>query len=328
MPHWPARSGRASFVVAPGVYDMISARLADAMGFRALYMTGYGVAASHLGLPDAGIASYADVVGRVRTIAGRTDAPLICDADTGFGGLLNVRHTVQGFEDAGCSAIQLEDQEMPKKCGHTPGRRVVPVDDMVEKVRVAVDARRDPDFLIIARTDARTSLGLDEALARGLAFAEAGADVIFIEAPESEAEIAKIGETIDKPLLANMVDSGKTPIVPAERLAALGFNIAIYPAIGMLPAAGAMRSAFASLLRDGSTANVDAADDLAARDAHAHGVRGCLGLRAALGAGRGRSSGIGCSGPFRLSGAHAVLRRRCVLARPLAAGRPTPLSPL
>ena len=116
-----------NFVVAPGVYDMISAKVADGLGFRALYMTGYGVAASHLGLPDAGIASYADVVGRVRTIAGGTASPLICDADTGFGGLLNVRHTVQGYEDAGCSAIQLEDQEMPKKCGHTPGRRVVPI---------------------------------------------------------------------------------------------------------------------------------------------------------------------------------------------------------
>ena len=246
------------FVVAPGVYDMISAKLADRMGFEAIYMTGYGVAASHLGLPDAGIASYADMVARVRTIAAGTDSPLICDADTGFGGLLNVRHTVRGYEDAGCSAIQLEDQEIPKKCGHTPGRRVISIQDMAEKVRVAAEARADPNFLIIARTDARTNLGLDEALARGRAYAEAGADVIFIEASESEEEIARIGEVIDKPLLANMVDSGKTPIVPAERLKALGFSIAIYPAIGMLPAAGAMRRAFQALLQDGSTANVDA----------------------------------------------------------------------
>ena len=250
------REGR--FVVAPGVYDMISAKIADGMGFHALYMTGYGVAASHLGLPDAGIASYADIVSRVRAIAGGTDTPLICDADTGFGGLLNVQHTVRGYEDAGCSAIQLEDQEIPKKCGHTPGRRVVPIEDMVEKVRVAADARDDSNFLIVARTDARTSLGLDEALARGQAYAEAGADVIFIEAPENEAEIERIGKTIDKPLLANMVDSGKTPIVSAERLAALGFNVSIYPAIGMLSAAGAMTRAFEALLRDGSTASVDA----------------------------------------------------------------------
>ena len=249
------REGR--FVVAPGVYDMISARLADRMGFEALYMTGYGVAASLLGLPDAGLATYADLQDRVRTIASGTRTPLICDADTGFGGLLNVRRTVRGYEDAGCAAIQLEDQEIPKKCGHTPGRRVVPVRDMVEKVQVAVEARRDHNFLIIARSDARTGLGLDEAIERGRAYAEAGADVIFVEAPESEEEIARIGESIDKPLLANMIAGGKTPILPAERLKALGFAIAIYPAAGMLPAAGAMRETFRTLLRDGSTANLE-----------------------------------------------------------------------
>jgi 2-methylisocitrate lyase-like PEP mutase family enzyme len=245
------------FVVAPGVYDMISAKIADRMGFEAIYMTGYGVAASYLGLPDAGIATYADLVSRVRTIAGGTNSPVICDADTGFGGLLNVQHTVRGYEEAGCSAIQLEDQEIPKKCGHTPGRRVVPIEDMVEKIRVATEARTDPNFLIIARTDSRTSLGLDEALKRGRAYGEAGADVIFIEAPESEEEIARVGAAFDKPLLANMVDSGNTPIVSADRLKELGFNIAIYPAIGMLPAAGAMQQAFGSLLKDGSTKNVD-----------------------------------------------------------------------
>ena len=249
------REGR--FVVAPGVYDMISARLADRMGFKALYMTGYGVAASLLGLPDAGLATYADLAGRVRTIAGGTRTPLVCDADTGFGGLLNVRHTVRGYEEAGCAAIQLEDQETPKKCGHTPGRRVVPIRDMVEKVRVAVEARTDPNFLIVARTDARTALGLEAAIERGLAYSEAGADLIFIEAPESEDEIARIGEAIDTPLLANMVEGGRTPVLAAGKLASLGFAVAIYPAIGMLPAAGAMRRAMKSLLRDGSSANVE-----------------------------------------------------------------------
>ena len=249
------REGR--FVVAPGIYDMISARLADRMGFEALYMTGYGVAASFLGLPDAGLTTYADLVGRVRTIASGTRTPLICDADTGFGGLLNVRHTVRGYEDAGCAAIQIEDQEVPKKCGHTPGRRVVPTRDMVERVQVAAEARRDPNFLIIARTDARTGLGLDEAIERGRAYAAAGADVIFIEAPESEEEIARIGDSVDRPLLANMIDGGNTPILPTDRLKALGFNIAIYPATGMLPAAGAMQQAFRTLLRDGSTRNLD-----------------------------------------------------------------------
>ena len=249
------REGR--FVVAPGVYDMISARLADRMGFEALYMTGYGVAASLLGLPDAGLATYADLADRVRTIAGGTRTPLICDADTGFGGLLNVRHTVQGYEHAGCAAIQIEDQEIPKKCGHTPGRRVVPIRDMVERVQVAVEARSDPNFLVVARTDARTKLGLEAAIERGQTYSDAGADVIFIEAPESEEEMARVGKAIDKPLLANMVDSGKTPILPAERLKSLGFAIAIYPAAGMLPAAGAMRETFRTLLREGSTANLD-----------------------------------------------------------------------
>ena len=250
------REGR--LVIAPGVYDMISARLADRMGFEALYMTGYGVAASLLGLPDAGHRHLRGPAGSGPHHCGAAPAtPLICDADTGFGGLLNVRHTVRGYEEAGCSAIQIEDQEIPKKCGHTPGRRVVPLRDMVEKVRVAVEARTDPNFLIVARTDARTGLGLEAAIERGRAFAAAGADVIFIEAPESEAEIARIGESIDKALLANMVDGGKTPILSADKLKALGFAVAIYPAIGMLPAAGAMQEAMRTLLEDGSSRNVD-----------------------------------------------------------------------
>lgn len=244
------------FVAAPGIYDMISAKIADRLGFRALYMTGYGVAASHLGVPDAGIASYGDVVERVRILAGGTETPLICDADTGFGGLLNVHHTVRGFEDAGCAAIQIEDQEMPKKCGHTPGRRVVPIEDMVEKIQVAVEAREAPDFLIIARTDSRTSLGLDEALARGHAFAEAGADVIFIEAPESVEELERVGQAFDKPVLANMADRGKTPILSADELAKLGFAVAIFPGLGMLAAAQALEAAFTALKRDGTSANL------------------------------------------------------------------------
>src|SRR6188768_1838344 len=165
---------RDEFVVAPGVFEMLSARIADRMGFHALYMTGYGISASYLGLPDAGIATYTDMVSRARTITEGIVTPLIADADTGFGGLINVRHTVRGYEEAGVQAIQLEDQEMPKKCGHTPNRRVVPLADAVRRIEVAVDSRRSKDFLIIARTDARTAYGLDEALARGRAFAKAG----------------------------------------------------------------------------------------------------------------------------------------------------------
>src|SRR3546814_3349262 len=157
------RIAAGDFVVAPGVVDGISARVADTMPFKALYMTGYGVTASHLGLPDAGLAGYSDMAGRARVIAALTDKPLIADADTGYGGLLNVRHTVRGYEDAGVAAIQSEDQEMQKKCGHTPGRRVIALDEMVLKIRVAVDSRGSADTLVVDRTDARTSLGLDEA---------------------------------------------------------------------------------------------------------------------------------------------------------------------
>src|SRR5882757_541667 len=164
-----ARLNATGLISAPGVYDMISARIAERMGFSALYMTGFGVVASYLGLPDAGLATYSDMVGRVSQICTIARTPLIADADTGYGGLLNVAHTVRGYIKAGAAGIQIEDQEFPKKCGHTPGRRVIATEDMVKKIKVATEAREDADFQIIARTDARTSLGLDEALRRGKA---------------------------------------------------------------------------------------------------------------------------------------------------------------
>lgn len=245
------------FVLAPGVFDMITARVADAMGFPALYMTGYGVTASHLGLPDAGLATYTDMVGRVRAICEGTTTPLIADADTGYGGLVNVRHTVRGYEQAGAQGIQIEDQEIPKKCGHTLGRRVIPAEEMVLKIRVAVDSRRSEDTLIVARTDARTTLGLDEALRRAEAYAKAGADVIFVESPESEEELARIGRTIDKPLLANMVQFGRTPVVSAERLKEMGFAIAIYPGLALGAVAEAARRTYAYLKKTGSSIGID-----------------------------------------------------------------------
>lgn len=251
-PRLKAAFDAGRFVVAPGIFDMISARIADGMGFDCLYATGFGTVASHLGVADAGIATYTDMVGRVGQMARGVATPVIADADTGYGGLLNVRHTVMGYEAAGVSGIQLEDQEMPKKCGHTPGRRVIPAEEMVLKIRVAAEARRDPAFLIVARTDARTTLGLEEAIRRGHLFAEAGADIVFIESPESEAEMAAIGRAgIGRPLLANMVEGGRTPILPAARLQALGYAIAIYPAIGFLAAAAALERAYAHLRQHG-----------------------------------------------------------------------------
>ena len=237
------------FIVAPGVFEMFSARIADRLGFKALYMTGYGVSASHLGLADAGLVTYRDMVERARTIAQGTKTPLIADADTGFGGLLNVRETVRGYEAAGVQAIQIEDQEMPKKCGHTPDRRVVPLADAVKRIEVAVEARRSRDFLIIARTDARTALGLDEAIRRAGAFAAAGADILFVEAPESEDEFRRVGEALaeDAWLLANMVPSGRSPVVSAEKLKSFAFSIAIYPGAGMAAACAAIEKSFSYL---------------------------------------------------------------------------------
>ena len=255
-PRLKAAFAAGRFVVAPGIFDMISARVADSMGFECLYMTGFGTVASDLGVADAGIATYTDMVRRVGTMARGSRTPVVADADTGYGGLLNVRHTVMGYEAAGVTGIQLEDQEMPKKCGHTPGRRVIPAEEMVLKIKVAVEARRDPNMLIVARTDARTTLGLDEAIRRGRMFEEAGADVIFIESPETEAEMQAIGKAITKPLLANMVEGGRTPILPAARLAEIGYSMAIYPAIGFLAVAAALEKAYAHLKATGDSAAI------------------------------------------------------------------------
>lgn len=251
------RLGRKELIAAPGVYDMISAKLADRLGFDCLYMTGYGVVASHLGLPDAGLATYTDMVSRVAQIASMTKTPLVADGDTGYGGLLNVQHTVRGYEAAGAVAIQLEDQEFPKRCGHMLGRRVVPVEDMVAKVRVAVDSRSDKNFKIIARTDARTTFGLDEALRRAEAYLEAGADLLFIESPESVEEMERIGRTFDAPLIANMVEGGRTPVLNAARLEQIGYRVAIFPALGFLAAGAALEAAYSGLKARRSSAGMD-----------------------------------------------------------------------
>jgi 2-methylisocitrate lyase-like PEP mutase family enzyme len=239
-------------IVAPGVFDMISAKIADGRSFKALYMTGYGVSAT-LGLPDAGLATYTEMVARVAQICRGTATPVICDADTGFGGLLNLERTVKGYEAAGAAAIQIEDQVFPKRCGHTLGRRVVAVEDMVRRIQVAAASRSSADFLIVARTDARTSLGLDEALRRGEAYAEAGADILFIESPESEEEMVRIGRHFDVPLIANMVEGGRTPTLSKARLEELGYKIAIYPVTGLLAAAKALERVYGVLEETGAS---------------------------------------------------------------------------
>ena len=257
-PDLRSRLAKKELLVAPGVFDGISARIADQMGFEALYMTGYGTVASHLGLPDAGIATYSDMVGRVAVIANGTKTPLIADGDTGYGGLLNVQYSVRGYEAAGAIAIQLEDQEFPKKCGHMLGRRVVPIEDMVAKIKVAVASRDDGNFLVIARTDARTTLGLDEALRRADAYAKAGADILFVESPESVEEMRTIGRSFDRPLVANMVEGGRTPIADRTTLEELGYSIAIYPAFGFLAAGDALRNVYRYLKDHGSSVGANA----------------------------------------------------------------------
>jgi len=244
------------FITAPGVFDLISTLIATRMNFPALYVTGYGISASYMGLPDAGLMTFTDMETQIRKIVAATDKPVIADADTGYGGLLNVRHTVKAYENLGVSAIQIEDQEYPKKCGHTPGRRVIPTSDMVSKIKVAVDTRTKDDFLIIARTDSRTGLGIEEALSRAVAFEEAGADIIFVEAPETESEMKMVNAAIKKPTLANMVSGGKTPILSSAALQDMGYSVAIHPALGFLAVGEALKTAYTTLDTTGNVSGL------------------------------------------------------------------------
>ena len=248
-----AKIKSGSLVIAPGIFEMISAKMADKHDFDALYMTGYGTVASYLGLPDAGIATGSEMLNRVSQFAKVTKTPLICDGDTGYGGLLNVMHTVHNYEQSGACAIQLEDQEYPKKCGHMLGRRVIEVEEMVQKIKVAVETREDPNFLIIARTDARTTLGLDEAMRRAEMYAKAGADLLFIESPESVEEMEQIGKAFDLPLVANMVESGRTPVLSHDELKRLGFRLAIFPTTALLAAGAAFNSVYSHFKHHGSS---------------------------------------------------------------------------
>ncbi len=249
-----ARILKREWTSLPGVFEMISARIADSMGFPGLYMTGYGVVASYLGLPDAGLATYSDMLDRVAKFAEVCKTPFLADGDTGYGGLLNLERTVKGYERAGAAGIQLEDQQFPKKCGHTPGRRVIPIEEAAAKIKLAVESRDSKDFLIIARTDARGAHGLDEALKRGEAFAKAGADVLFIESPQSVEEMEKIGRTFKgKPLLANMVEGGLTPVLPVKELERVGYSLAIYPGTGFLAIGATLRKVYEHIQNTGSS---------------------------------------------------------------------------
>lgn len=229
-------------VVAPGAYDGLSARLIMQAGFPVVYMTGFGTAASVLGQPDVGLLTMSEMVSRAAALAAVTgDVPLIADADTGYGNPINVRRTIREYERAGVAALHIEDQVWPKKCGHMEGKQVIPMDEMAQKVRAAVEARQDPDFVIIARTDANAVYGLEDALRRGKAYQEAGADVIFIEAPRSVEELQAIKQALpDIPLLFNWADTAKTPPLPLDQIRALGYTLVIFPVSLLFAATHAM----------------------------------------------------------------------------------------
>lgn len=216
-------------VVAPGAHDALTAKIIEQVGFSAVYMTGYGQAASHLGKPDVGLLTLTEMVARASNIVEAVNVPVIADADTGFGNAVNVMRTLREYEKAGVAAIQLEDQVAPKKCGHMTGRQVVSKEEMVGKIKAAVDVRTDPDLMIIARTDARTVHGIGEALERAKAYEEAGADILFIESPESVEEMKQITTSFKVPVLANMVEGGRTPFLPVQDLQGLGYDLVIFP---------------------------------------------------------------------------------------------------
>lgn len=242
-------------VLAPGAYDALSARLVAGAGFDCVYMTGFGTTASLIGQPDIGLLSVTEMADNARRIASVVgDVPLIADADTGYGNALNVARTVATYEQAGVAGIQLEDQVMPKRCGHMAGKQVIPTAEMAGKIRAACDARRDPDTVIIARTDAVATDGVDEALARARAYREAGADVLFVEAPTGEADVEKVAGALaaDTPLLFNWAEGGRTPPLSLPRLRELGFSLVLYPIGTLLAATAGVRSLLETLRRDGT----------------------------------------------------------------------------
>jgi methylisocitrate lyase len=240
-------------LIAPGAHDLLAARIIQKVGFKAVYMTGYGQAASVLGKPDVGLLTMTEMADRARKFAQAVDVPVIADGDTGFGNAVNVIRTVREYEQAGVAAIQLEDQVAPKKCGHMNGRQVVPMEEMLGKIEAAKYARKDKDFIIIARTDARTSLGFEEALKRAKAYADAGADVIFFESPESEEEMRKLNEELKAPTLANMVEGGRTPLFSAKELEEMGYSIVIFPTSSVYVTSKALVELMQELKATGST---------------------------------------------------------------------------
>jgi carboxyvinyl-carboxyphosphonate phosphorylmutase len=244
---------RDSIIVMPGVFDALTARIAQHVGFDAMFQTGYGSAASLLGMPDFGFLNAGETVDNARRIIRAVDRPVIVDVDTGYGNPLSVWRLVRDLESMGASGIFLEDQVWPKRCGHMKGKSVIPMDEFILKLKAALDARKSQDFIIVARTDARASLGLVEAIIRGKTYFKAGADVIFIEAPTSTKELSKIANEIDAPLVANMIEEGVTPTLSAQQLFSMGYNVALFPLSALYAATFAVQKVFSELKKTGTT---------------------------------------------------------------------------
>ncbi|HXV46676.1 MAG TPA: isocitrate lyase/PEP mutase family protein [Nitrososphaera sp.] len=240
-------------IVLPGVFDALSARIAEQVGFYAMFQTGYGSSAALLGMPDFGFLNAGETVDNARRIIRAVRVPVLVDADTGYGNPLNVWRTVQDLESSGAAGIFLEDQVWPKRCGHMVGKDVIPREEYLPKLKAAIQARRSKDFIIVARTDARAPIGLDEAIERGKAYKKAGADVIFVEAPRSIEELKKVADEIDAPLVANMIEDGVTPTLPAQELLKLGYRIAVFPLSALYSATYAMREVLTELKKTGAT---------------------------------------------------------------------------
>lgn len=243
-------------LIMPGVYDALSAKIASRAGFEVIFITGYSLSATLLGEPDFGILTQTEMLDAARRICSVTDKPVIVDADTGYGNAVNVIRTVHELIQAGAAGMFLEDQVWPKRCGHMKGKQVIPLDEQIKKLRAAVDAREDEDFYIVARTDARQALGLSDAITRALAFKEAGADAIFIEAPQSEQEMREISRQVEGPLVANMIERGVTPLLGPQELLDLGFQLVVWPLSPVYAVAKTLTDTYSTLRQDGSTAAI------------------------------------------------------------------------
>ena len=248
--------GEPGIIMAPGAYDCLTAKIIQQAGFPAVYMTGAGTSVARLGYPDLALATMTEMVANASDIAGTVDVPVIADADTGYGGILNVQRTIRQYERSGVAAVHIEDQEFPKRCGHLDNKRVIPTQDMVGKIRAAVDARTDDDFVIIVRTDALAVTGWDDTMRRCEAYTRAGADVLFVEALRSPEEAERVVRSVDLPLLYNFVETGKSPLIPAPELERLGFKLVIFPVSALLTVSRVVSNLMLDLKTKGTTAHL------------------------------------------------------------------------